>query len=407
MGLSKALNSVSKLSRRVVLMGACAAYLVACTGGGSNLLNTGAVSENNNPEEPISALQKRAKVKVALLLPLTSKGKTAKVAKDLKQAGELALFEFDNPNILLITKDTKGTPEGARTAAQAAIKSGAELIIGPLFAKSVSSAAPIARQAKIPMIAFSSDRSVAGDGVYLLSFLAGRDVPRIVSFAVSRGKQSFAALVPNTPYGNVVEAAFRKAVAKSGGQVLAVEKYPLDPNGMLEPAKRISKFAQKGTATLDALLIPGGPETLPSLAPLMPYFEIDTKAVQLLGTGRWDYANIGQEKSLIGGWFPAPDPRGWRDFSQRYAKTYGKVPLRISSLAYDAVSLAVSLSNNPSGSRYSASQITRASGFAGIDGLFRLMPDGTSERGFSILQVQKFGPRVIDQAPNAFTQAQY
>ena len=32
------------------------------------------------------------------------------------------------------------------------------------------------------MIAFSSDEKVAGNGVYLLSFLAGRDVPRIVSY---------------------------------------------------------------------------------------------------------------------------------------------------------------------------------------------------------------------------------
>lgn len=385
--------------------------LTACTasGPGQNPLAPGALSENNPNNENNRPLLKQAKVKVALLLPLTAKGNTAKVAKALKQAGELALFEFDNPNILLISKDTKGTPEGAREAANAAIRSGAELIIGPLFAKSVSTVAPVARQANVPVIAFSSDASVAGNGVYLLSFLAGRDVPRIISYAVSKGKQTFAALVPDNAYGRIVEASMRDSVNRFGGQILGIERYPLDANGMLDPAKKISEIAANSATPLDALLLPAGSEALPTLAPLMPYFEIDTKKVQMIGTGRWDYPNIGRQKPLIKGWFPAPNPASWRDFTKRYVKNYSKAPPRIASLAYDAVSLAVSLSNNPAGRRYSQDQLTRASGFSGVDGLFRLRADGMSDRGLAILEVQPYGTKVLEPAPSSFstTQAQY
>src|SRR5688572_26214759 len=94
-------------------------------------------------------------VKVAVLLPLTASGSTPAVAKALKQAAELALFDFDNPNVTLIPKDTKGSPEGARLAAESALQDGAELIIGPLFAQEVLGAALIARQHGVPMIAFS------------------------------------------------------------------------------------------------------------------------------------------------------------------------------------------------------------------------------------------------------------
>ncbi len=52
-------------------------------------------------------------VKVALLLPITGPGNASSVAKALKQAAELALFDFDNPNVTLVPKDTKGTPDGA------------------------------------------------------------------------------------------------------------------------------------------------------------------------------------------------------------------------------------------------------------------------------------------------------
>ena len=67
-------------------------------------------------------------VKVALLLPISASGSTPGVAKALKQAAELALFDFDNPNVSLIPKDTKGTAEGARLAAESALQDGAELM---------------------------------------------------------------------------------------------------------------------------------------------------------------------------------------------------------------------------------------------------------------------------------------
>jgi branched-chain amino acid transport system substrate-binding protein len=366
--------------------------------GGAQLTEGGGAQGAQNP----------GAIKVAFLLPMGAQGNGQQVAKALKQAGELALFDFDNPNIQLVPKDTLGTPEGARAAAADAVKEGAELIIGPLFANEVTAAAPEAQRGNVPMVAFSSDRKVAGNGVYLLSFLAGSDVPRIVSFSASRGKKRFAALIPQTDSGRLVEQSFLAAVSQYGGQVVAVKSYPQDANGMLAPVRDIAALAKKGDQPqIDALLIAGGADTMPSLAPLLPYSEMDTKAVKLIGTGGWNDAGIGKEEAMVGGWFPAPDPKGWTDFTKRYVDTYGDVPPRLASLAYDAVSLAVSLSSNPRGKRYTASQLTRSAGFAGIDGLFRLKPDGTSERGFAILEVQRYGNEVIDVAPSSFTAAQY
>lgn len=347
------------------------------------------------------------RVKVALLLPLGAQGNTGTLGKSLKQAGELALFDFDNPNIELISKDTKGTGAGAREAARAAIDEGAELIIGPILAEEVSGAAPVARGAGVSMVAFSSDRKVAGDGVYLLSFLPGRDVSRIVSFAASREKRNFAALIPNNAYGRLVETELNRAVADAGGRVVVQADYPPgDANGMLEPARRVGAAIRDGQG-VDVLFLPASQDDLASIGPQLAAAGIEPGKVQLIGTGRWDFPSIAQERALAGGWYPAPDPKGWRGFTQRYVETYGGVPPRLASLAYDGISLAVSLSSNAPGSRYTAQQLTRASGFNGIDGLFRLLSDGTSERGLAILEVQNFGPRVIDAPPSAFANAQY
>jgi branched-chain amino acid transport system substrate-binding protein len=377
--------------------------LVGCSitgGGGSSTADSGDAALTSGPPKP--------SVKVAFLLPLSG-GNSQAVAKALKQAGELALFDFDNPNVELVSKDTRGTPEGAKQAAKEAVKEGAELIIGPLFANEVTAAASEAQAGNVPMIAFSSDRKVAGNGVYLLSFLAGSDVPRIVSYAVTQGKRRFAALVPQTEYGRLVEQAFLAAVNQLGGQVLAVKTYPQDANGMVAPVKEIAEqLVRKGEPPqIDALFIPAAADTLPALAPLLPYAEIDTKAVKLIGTSGWDFTGVGKEAALAGAWFPAPDPKGWTDFTKRYVETYGEVPPRLSTLAYDAVSLAISLSGKSGGSRFSKDALTRANGFSGVDGLFRLRADGTSERGFAVLEVQKFGNQVIEQAPNGFSSAQY
>ncbi|MGZ5862331.1 MAG: penicillin-binding protein activator [Methyloceanibacter sp.] len=395
MRFSPVIDHTLAAARLVIISAMVAALVAACgTSGGGRA----------GPDAGITTGSGGA-VKVALLLPISASGSTPAVAKALKQAAELALFDFNNPSVSLVPKDTHGTPDGARAAAESAIHDGAELIIGPLFAQEVTAAASVAHQAGVPMIAFSTDEKVAGNGVYLLSFLAGRDVSRIVGFALARGKRNFAVLVPQSPYGRVAEAAFARVVTQGGGQAAVRATYPPDDaSAMLGPVRQIANAIKSGQQ-IDAIFIPAGKEELPSLAPLLTSSDVTSARVQFIGTGQWDYPNIGSEKALVGGWYPAPDPKGWSSFTKRYSKTYGDTPPRIASLAYDAVSLAVSLSQNPAGQRYTPTQLTRGSGFQGVDGLFRLLLDGTSERGLAILEVGEYGPKILEPAPNSFTNA--
>ncbi len=394
MGLSQLIRPHLGAVRLVVATIVTAALIAACgtSGGGGRGPDMGSITGGSGT------------VKVALLLPIS--GRSPAIGKALKQAAELALFDFDNPSISLVPKDTRGTSDGARLAAESAVQGGAELIIGPLFAQGVTGAASVARRAGIPIVAFSSDEKVAGNGVYLLSFLAGRDVNRVVSFALARGKRNFAVLVPQSPYGRLAEAAFAKVVARGGGHAPVRATFPPgDAEGMVGPVRQIANALKSGQQ-IDALFLPAGREELTALAPLLASNGITSSRIQFIGTGQWDYPSIGREKALIGGWYPAPDPRGWAGFVQRYKKTYGSTPPRIASLAYDAMSLAVSLSQNPPGQRYTQAQLTRPSGFAGIDGLFRLLPNGTPQRGLAILEVRETGPKVLEPAPNSFTSAQ-
>jgi hypothetical protein len=262
--------------------------------------------------------------------------------------------------------------------------------------------APVARRAGVPVVAFSTDRKVAGSGVDLMSFQPAPEVERIVAFAAKRGKLRYAALIPGDGFGKLVEPVFRDAVSRAGGAVVALESYPANANALLAPLKRISATiaqAEKEGAPIDALFMPGGQEYLELLGRLLPMAKIDVRKVKVIGTGGMDYPNAGRDAGLVGAWYPGPDPRGWSEFAQKYAKAYQAAPPRIAGFAHDAVSMAIALAGDASGKGFSAAALTRAGGFTGIDGAYRLRSDGTTERALAILEVHKFGPTVIEPAP--------
>ena len=336
-------------------------------------------------------------VRVALLLPLS--GGAAGVGSAMLDAAQLALFEFNDPDILLMPKDTAGDPGRAMAAAREAIAEGADIVLGPLFASSVRAAAEPARAAGIPMIAFSTDHTVAGNGVYLLSFLPEDDVARVVDFAVLEGRSRFAAMVPQTEYGERVRAALARSVAARGAELIAIETYAPTPDGMLPPAERLAQQRE----AFDTVLLPAGGDELQALAPLMPYFDVDPRKTKMIGTGLWDDPSVLREPNLTGGWFAAPPPETRTDFQARFARVFATKPHRISSLAYDAMSLAVALSGGTPGQRYTAPELTAEDGFAGIDGVFRFLPDGRNERALAVMEVRPGGFVVVSPAPASLT----
>lgn len=350
--------------------------------------------------EPAPAPKPAGPVRVALLVPLSALGPAGTIGKSLRQAAELALSERDSPSVELLIKDDKGTPEGARIAVDEALREGAGLILGPLFAKSVSAVAPAARAANVPVVAFSNDRQVAGNGVYLLGYQPGPEVQRIVAYVAEQGKTRFVAMISDDAFGRLVTPSFNDAVAKAQGQVIALETYPMSANAMLEPLRKIATVIEAAEAEkpIDVLFLPGSQEHLDLIGRLLPQANIDTSKIKIIGTGGMDYPNAGRDQRLVGAWFPAPDPAGWTDFSQKFAKANGQAPPRIAALAFDGVSLAIALAGTHAQTPFSRETLTRASGFPGVDGTFRLTTDGACERPLAILEVKKFGASVVQPA---------
>jgi branched-chain amino acid transport system substrate-binding protein len=337
--------------------------------------------------------------RVALLLPLSGgSAETRAVAEALEKAAEMAVFDSKNADILLMPRDDGGTPEKAAAAAAKAIGDGAEIIIGPLFAASVTAVAPVARAGKVPVIALSSDRSVGGGGVYLLSFQPETEVNRIISYSVKTGHSSFAALIPKSAYGEKVESAFRDSVTRAGARVADVQDFVERAQGIGVPAKAA---AQSGA---DAILIADGGAMLQAIAPALALNGATSSSMQFLGTGLWDDPAIAREPVLAKGRFAAPPPQAFRNFTAHYREVYEMNPPRIATLSYDAMSLVALLTKGRPYQRFTDTALTDPNGFSGVDGIFRFRADGSAERGLAILEVTAGGFSVVDPAPKSFPQ---
>ena len=215
---------------------------------------------------------------------------------------------------------------------------------------------------------------------------------------VRPGKRSYAALIPDNPYGTVVEAAFKQAVARRNGpdrRARALSARQGRHGGAVRNIAQASVRADACSSPMAAMRCRTWSRALVADA-------VNPKRLQLLGTGLWDDPRIYATPALDGGWYAAPDGAGYRNFAARYRKRYNQDPVRTATLAYDAVALIAALVKTQGPQPFSPQVLTNPSGFSGIDGLFRFRADGTNERGLAVLRVEASGAQIISPAPRSF-----
>ncbi len=376
----------------------------------------------------------RTAIRLGLLLPLS--GPDSEIGQALLNAANMALFDSRDKRLVLLPADTKGTGPGALAAMKQLLDQRVDVVLGPLFADDVRAIKPLAREAGKKIIGFSTDHTLSGDGVYLLNFRPAEQVKRILTYAAEQGYEDFAALIPETAYGERVLEIFGQTLLRLNRDMVAMQTYKPIANELFNPVKTLGNydvrrrdyldevefleslgedddFAQDlleeikhletlGEVDFDAVLVPEGGALLRTLAPLLPYYEIDPAKVKFLGTGLWDDAMLRHEPPLIGGWYAAPEKEVSARFFDRYKKTYGLEAPRLATLGYDAVALAATLVRNTPVPDFSDEKLTDPAGFMGVDGLFRFRQDGSCERGLAVYEITTGVFRKISPAPTSF-----
>ena len=375
--------------------------------------------------------QAQTGARVGLLLPLS--GRYAAEGETLLRAAQLALFDTADERFTLLPRDTGGTAGGAAQAAQALLAEGVDLILGPLFAEAVKAVTVHARGRSVPVIAFSTDRAAASEGVYLLGHTPRAQIRRVFAHAAEAGHRQVALLAPETRYGTAVTDEAAAAAVLTGLSLTRVRTYAPDASDASDVVRALAEYDRRtqalkaerralaqqddaaarrrlerlktldtlGELPFDALLLAGGGASLRQVAPLLPFYDIDPAKIRFLGTGLWEERETLGEQALAGGWFAGPDPVARRSFEARYERIFGEAPGAIATLAYDATALAAALAR--AGAPFGPGAIGNSGGFLGADGLFRFDADGIAERGLAVFEVAGGGEtRVVSPAPARF-----
>ncbi|MBM3648417.1 MAG: penicillin-binding protein activator [Alphaproteobacteria bacterium] len=384
------------MRQSLIALATAAFLLTAC--GEPPQTSTPAAPATTRTAAAGSPVTASGKMRIALLLPLS--GRAAPIGQSLQQAAEMALFDTGAKDLALAAYDSGESAETAIEAYRKARTEGAALVLGPLFSTSATALAPLVAQGGANVISFSNDEQAAQRGVWIMGIAAPPQVRRVVDYAVDEGIRRFAAFAPQTAYGQQMVQTLESQVAIRGGQVLGVELFDANSADLATPARRLAETI-KGDGKL-AVLLPVAPPRLSTALASLAAAGIDTKNVQLIGTGVWDVPNIGSETMLRGAWYAAPDPAKRADFERRFVSTYGRPPHRLATLAYDGVALAGHLARLKPGGDFSAEAITTPNGWSGVDGIFRFLPNGRSERALAVIAVQGAQGTVVSPAITSF-----
>jgi len=333
----------------------------------------------------------RDRHRVALLVPLT--GPNAAVGQSIANAAALALADTGGQALRITNYDTG---PGAAAAAARALAEGSELFLGPLLADDVRQVAPAAVAAHVPVISFSNDAAVAGEGVWLLGFSPSQSIDRVVRYAKSRGLTRFAGLIPQGMYGRGASTTLLRAAEAAGGSVVAMQTYQRNPKAITAAITALSK--QK----FDAVLIADSGRTAVQLVPLVR--KGGNPGVRLLGTELWNAEpGLAALPAMAGAWFASVDDATFARFADRYRTRYARTPYRLASLGYDAVLLTARVARDWRPRQpFPTAALADEGGFSGVDGAFRFASAHVAERALAVHQLGAGGRTVASPAPTQF-----
>jgi ABC-type branched-subunit amino acid transport system substrate-binding protein len=380
-------------NRRMMMAGSAAMLLAGCQIVPKTGPDTSGPATGPTPEPSATALPTDdTRHRVALLVPMS--GSNGAVGQSIANAATMAVLDTNADNLRITTYDTAA---GAKNAAAKAVADGNKLILGPLLADNVPAVLAAARPANVPIISFSNDTSIAGDGVYLIGHMPEQSITRTVAYARGKGARSFAVLAPEGDYGQRSISALNNALRSYGGSLVQSERYARGNTSIVSAAQRV-----KDRGGYDTVLVAEGARlAIQAAGELKSGSGAETL---LLGTELWSGESaITRASSLRGALFSAVSDARYKRYSDSYRNRFGAAPYRVSTLGYDAVLLTLRIARDwKVGRNFPTSKLRDEGGFLGLDGAFRFGRDGIVERAMEVREVRGNDVVVVDAAPTRF-----
>ena len=384
-----------RITRRATLAGVVAAGLAVAACQPTSLGRSGpAIGPQIDPSQP---------VQVALLVPGgTGNADLDWLGRSLANSARMAAADARGAKIDLRVYTTTPAEASSVEAAEKAAAEGAKIILGPLFADSANAVGNAMKDNNLNVLSFSNNADIAGGNVYVLGNTFQNVADRLVSYGVKQGLRRFLMVYENDPAGQIGAGAIETAIAQNRATLTGKQQHALSQDGIDAIIPAVSEAAKSGK--IDAIFMTANQQAvLPYLTNKLNAAGVTSAQTQFMGLTRWDIPAARLSlPGVQGGWFALPDTTLQADFINRYRAAYGEAPHDLGSLGYDGVAAIAALVGSGNKNAVNTVGLTRPAGFTGINGVFRLRPNGTNERGMSIATINAGKVVIIDPAPRSF-----
>lgn len=389
-----------KGARRAFARGAALVAVVALAGCGEISIPGlgGGGADDGGP-----TIDPKQPVPVALLLPRGSGAAGDElIATSLERAARLAVSDLQGAQIDLRVYATAGNPQTAAGVAVQAVNEGAKIILGPVYGASAAAVGAAVAPQGVSVLTFSNNTDVAGRNVFVLGNTFENTADRLISYAVGQGKNSMVIVSASDVAEQKGAGAAAAALARNGGVVAGTASFELSQTGVVAAIPTIASTVKSSGANA-VFFTSGTAGALPIVTQLLTEQGVDPATTQFVGLQRWDVpASALELRPLQGGWFAVPAPGPLGAFRSRYQAAHGASPHAIAGLAYDGVAALGALISGGKRTAFSPASLTQSTGFAGVNGVFRLKPDGSNERGLAVATIRENKVVILDPAPRSF-----
>ena len=178
----------------------------------------------------------------------------------------------------------------------------------------------------------------------------------------------------------------------------------LEKSSLTLQLERLSKTETLGTLPYNAVLFLGNGDDTESLASFLRYYGVTSREARFYGTALWEGSDILTDFNMTGAKY-AVLPDTAPEFSNLYERVSGTIPGRLAGFGYDAANMAMGMIYS---NKSDAAYLLDPSGYAGVEGLYRLKPTGENERALQIVQISNNGStQVVRYAPMNFLRPIY
>lgn len=335
-------------------------------------------------------------VRVGVLLPLSAPGTDGERARNIRDAVVLAAKDLGEGVLTVAIRDTGAVPGRSRELAVDEIGRRSVAIIGPSDVAGGYELNLIKGDRKPPFFILARKIGKA-PGVYALPLGEVESAAAGAVAAVERGKRHVAILTAdNNPAVADIETKVAAAVHAAGGIIEAKARYGTLSDKIAVAVKQIGEAEPRP----DVIVIASGGRPVGMVVQALRDARLLGGATVIVGTSEWTQADFssGVEGALIA----TIDSSEMAPMAERYRAAYGRGPDRDAALAYDAIALAAGLARQLGEEAFAKKVVTNPTGFRSTSGVFRFLPDGSTERLLRVHRVSGGTLRPLDKGPSAF-----